>query len=107
MTQPAFDWSGTGAEIRIERVPQTARETRQAGHQKALGSRESLHGRMLAIYALGPRTDAEMAFALGVERSTVNARRAELVKLGKVQDRQQARTNPQTGMKNSTWGLVR
>ena len=97
MTQPAFAFH-------VE--PVTPQETRQAGRQQAHWSQSSLWVQMLAIYAQGPRTDAEMALLLGVERTTVNARRDDLVRAGKVRSTGTTRRNPKSGVANILWGLT-
>ena len=68
--------------------------------------RENLWRRMLAKYRIAPRTDAEMAEWLGVQRSTINARRAELIAMGLVEDMKRTRKNPVTGVSNTLWGLT-
>lgn len=52
----------------------------------------------------GPLTDAEAAEVLNVERSTINARRNELVQRGLV-EAIGTKENPQTGVQNVTWYL--
>lgn len=87
--------------------PTSAAETKRAGLAEAAVQRENLYRRMLAAYQEhGPLTDAEIAYWLNVERTTINARRNELIILGKVQDMKQARRNPATGVVNALWGLV-
>ena len=81
-------------------------QTRRAGLRQASLTKATLWGRMLAIYAQGGATDAEMALALGVERSCVNARRDELIKAGKVRDSGTTRKNERSGVLNTVWGLV-
>lgn len=52
----------------------------------------------------GPLTDVEAAAVLNVERSTINARRNELVRRGLVAAIG-ATANVRTGIRNVTWGL--
>lgn len=85
-------------------VSQASRICRSRGAEKASASAATLHGQMLRIYAQGPRTDAEMASELGVERSTVNARRSELMAAGKVEAKG-TRKNATSGVLNTLWGL--
>jgi hypothetical protein len=61
---------------------------------------------LLALYrARGPLTDAQAAEAMGIERTSINARRNALRKLGLVQA-VDAVKNTQTGISNTRWGLV-
>lgn len=79
---------------------------RRQGHQRGAQTASRLHREMVAAYAAdGPQTDAELAQRLGVERSTVNARRAELVKAGRVVA-VGTRKNATTGVNNTTWSVV-
>lgn len=59
---------------------------------------------LAALRQQGPLTDAEAAKLLGIERSSVNARRAVLVKAGLV-IADSVRKGP-TGAKNTTWKLA-
>lgn len=52
----------------------------------------------------GPLTDAEAAFFLGVERTTINARRAELIARSLVESKGTRKSVH--GISNTTWGLV-
>jgi CRP-like cAMP-binding protein len=63
--------------------------------------------RLLDHYAQYPAglTDQEMATLLGVERSTVNARRSELVKAGLVSCCG-SRVNDRTQVRNTAWTLT-
>lgn len=83
--------------------------SRHCSHAGALAASERV-GRqcvaLLAAYALhGPLTDAEAAMHLGVERSTINARRAELIRRRLV-EAHGTRKNPATGISNTSWGLT-
>lgn len=60
---------------------------------------------MTAYRERGALTDAEAALVLGIERSTINARRAELVKRGLVRA-VGTKKNESTGVSNTTWGFV-
>jgi DNA-binding XRE family transcriptional regulator len=80
--------------------------TRRQGLDAAALTRDNLWKRMLQLYAQHGYTDAEMAICLGVERSTVNARRDELVTLEKVRDTGETRKNPRSGIANTVWGLA-
>lgn len=82
---------------------------RHCSHQGAVAASERV-GRqcveLLSAYALhGPLTDAEAAKHLGVERSTINARRAELKARGLV-SAHGTKKNETTGISNTTWGLT-
>ena len=85
---------------------QIALECSRAG---ALAASERVGRQGLALLALyrryGPLTDAESALRLGVERSTINARRNELVRLLLVTRHDTAR-NEKSGLRNTTWGLA-
>lgn len=63
---------------------------------------------LLALYrAQGPKTDAEAADALGIERTSVNARRAGLIRLRLVDAAPKGiRKNAATGISNSLWGVA-
>src|SRR6476660_5499923 len=88
------------------RKPQ-AKRTRKLGQLVANLDRATLYWRITQLYRrLGPLTDAEVAAELGIERTTVNARRNELIQLGKVSDTGRTRKNPKSGMENTLWGLV-
>ena len=89
------------------RKVKTAKRCRQIGHISASLTRDTIWRDMLDLYdRCGPCTDAEMATVLGVERSTINARRDELVRLGKVRDTGTTRINQKSGKPNTLWGLV-
>ena len=104
MEQGGFDFSARLVDP--QREPVGSAQTRRAGLQAASLTRDTIWRQMLKLYAQQPYTDAELAVCLGVERSTVNARRAELVALGKVTDMGVTRKNANTGVVNTVWGLV-
>lgn len=85
-----------------------SRETSRQGARKIAPKVYDLHERMLWQFRLkGALTDAEMAELLDVERTTVNARRSELIRLGLVDLAPKGtRKNPKSGLKNATWGLL-
>jgi hypothetical protein len=60
---------------------------------------------LTAYREYGPLTDAEAAVRLQVERSTINARRAEL-RRRRLVDLVDTVTNPETGIRNCRWGLA-
>lgn len=83
--------------------------SRHCSHQGAVAASERV-GRqcveLLGAYATqGPLTDAEAAKHLGIERSTINARRAELIRRLLVA-KHGTKRNPETGITNTTWGLI-
>ena len=93
---------------------QIARVCRRAGLVKAGERRETLQHRLLRTYAERSHgntdasrglTDAEVKDLMGVERSTVNARRAELMKLGLVEAKN-IRPNLKSHVFNTVWGLT-
>ena len=84
----------------------TAKHCSSMGALTAEESRETIWERMLALYRSYPRTDAEIAEMLRIQRSTVNARRAELIAMGKVESAKRTRKNPRTGVSNSLWQLA-
>lgn len=97
--QTAFDFS---APIAPSAVP-------LARHCSSMGARhaqERFARQALALLTLyrqrGPLTDKEAAQALGVERSTINARRNELVKRGLV-TAVGVRRSEDTRINNTTW----
>lgn len=84
--------------------------SRHCSHQGAVAASERV-GRqcveLLGAYATqGPLTDAEASAHLELQRSTINARRAELIRRGLVEAKG-SRKNPATDVTNTTWGLVR
>ncbi len=98
--------------VQIQELPQGPRQTQQLGRIAGNVTRENLWSRMLHMYdSFGSMTDAEMAFHLTsqsghpIERSTVNARRNELVALRKVVDTGTTRKNQKSGVANVVWGL--
>jgi hypothetical protein len=87
-------------------------ETTLARHCSHQGAEHAKHdagnqcARMRALYLLrGPMTDQEMADALGIQRSTVNARRWDLIKRGHVQAVDTVK-NHKTGVRNTRYGLI-
>lgn len=101
-----FDLPPVAGASAIAREAESPQETRRAGLQAASLHKANLWSRMLTLYAGGPMTDEEMRIALRVDRSTVNARRNELIALGKVRKTGTSRVNPKTGVPNHLWGLV-
>ena len=84
----------------------TAKHCSSMGALAVEPERANLWRRMLAMYRIAPRTDMEMAALLQVQRSTINARRAELIAQGKVDPQScGTRKNPKTGISNSLWQL--
>lgn len=86
-------------------TPLSAHTSRE-GAQKAQKRAASQTVRLLELYAqYGPLTDAEAARHLGVERTSVNARRVPLVTRGVVVA---VDTVPSTrgGGRNTRWGLA-
>lgn len=92
------------------RLPRVCRE---AGQVKAGEQRESIQRQMLRAYSEHGHgntaetmglTDAEMSQLLGIQRSTVNARRAELMKQGLVEAKN-IRPNLKSQVFNTVWGL--
>jgi predicted ArsR family transcriptional regulator len=81
---------------------------RHCSHQGAVDASERAGRQALALLALyrqhGPLTDREAARRLDVERTTINARRNELVKLGLVTSHGSKRAD--TGIRNTLWGLT-
>lgn len=81
---------------------------RHCSHQGAVSAAERAGRQAVAILALyqqrGPLTDAEVAEALGIQRSSVNARRAALAKLQLVRS-WGTKKNAATGVNNVIWGL--
>ncbi len=89
----------------LVRPVQGASATRRLGQIAASINKATLWAAMLERYQQGPHTDAEMANALGIDRSSVNARRNELVAIGQVEDSGQTRTNARSGVRNVLWRL--
>lgn len=83
--------------------------SRHCSHQGAVAASEKVGRQCVQLMTLyrqkGPQTDQEAADALGIQRSTVNARRAELVKRGLVQAVGTSK-NMATGVNNTLWGLA-
>lgn len=89
----------------------TAKHCSSMGAQQAETTREALWQRMLALYATGPKTDAEIARAVStrtrtVAPSTISARRQELITQRLVEDAKDTRKNPATNVSNSLWKLI-
>ena len=90
-----------------------ARHCSSMGAQKAAEGRNAFWVAMLGLYATAPRTDAEIAAILSdppvrvIPPSTISARRAELIAMGKV-DKESCgtRKNQKTGVSNSLWQLA-
>lgn len=83
-----------------------------ARHASAMGALDASErvGRqclvLLNLYRrLGALTDQEAADALHLDRTTINARRSELIKQGHVV-RIGTRKNARTHITNSTWGVA-
>lgn len=75
------------------------------GAQAAAGRSENQTIRLLEVYAKrGPTNDWDAAKMLGIERSTVNARRRPLCKRGIVVAVDKVK-NTDTGIVNVRWGL--
>lgn len=99
--QPAFDFTPPH-----QGSNRLSRHTSWCGAQSANERVGKQALAMLALYrTVGPLTDAEMATALGIERSSVNARRALLVRLGLV-EAAGIKKNAQTGIGNTVWQLA-
>ena len=82
-----------------------AAHTSYQGAQDAAGRAETQTLRLLELYAKrGPTSDWEASQILGVERSSINARRAPLCRRGIVVA-VDAVPNGQTGIKNTRWAL--
>lgn len=82
---------------------------RHCSSMGALSASERIGRQCLALLTLyrqhGPFTDAEAAARLRVERTTICARRHELIARGLVQ-RVGTRKHATTLISNTTWGLV-
>lgn len=75
------------------------------GAQAASGRAETQTLRLLELYAKrGPTNDWDAAKVLGIERSTVNARRVPLCRRGIVVAVDKV-LNAETGVTNTRWGL--
>lgn len=115
MPNLAFDFSippvdprreGCTAPVQGKTATSDAVKNRRAGHAQAAALAKSQQHWVLSCYQdYGPMTDAEVRDALGWERSTVNARRNELMKAGLVQE-VGSKKNLQTGVQNTLYGLV-
>jgi hypothetical protein len=90
------------------RVPyQPTSETSQQGAQKAAQTAAAQCQRLLRAYKdFGPMTDAEAAFALNLERTTVIPRRHALQRGGLVVELD-TRVNPKSGVRNTVYGLTK
>jgi hypothetical protein len=90
MTQTDFDFTAT-AESRVpcayaKRGPVQARHASRKGAEDAANRAENQTARLLSLYQDYPDglTDWQAKELLGIERTTVNARRSPLVKAGVV-----------------------
>lgn len=83
--------------------------SRHCSYQGAVSAQERVGRQALAMLAAyrahGALTDAEMAITVGIERSSVNARRSLLVKLGLV-EAGGVKRNDITGISNTLWQLA-
>ena len=78
-----------------------------AGATAAAGRSETQTMRLLELYAKrGPTNDWDAAKVLGIERSTVNARRVPLCRRGIVVAVDKVKNN-ETGITNVRWGLAK
>lgn len=77
------------------------------GALKAKGFAAFQREKLLAAYEThGPLTDHEMEAETEIDRSSVCARRNELIRLGHVEkDDGRVRLNPTTGVNNTLWRL--
>lgn len=97
-------WTDAGLPFSGDTPP--SRHTSHAGAEDAKPRAENQTIRYLAILkAHGPLTDREAAKLLGIERTSVNARRAPLVKAGIVGPKG-FRRGPGRQIKNVVWGLL-
>jgi hypothetical protein len=89
------------------RVPyQPTSETSQQGAQKAAQTAAAQVQRLLKAYRdHGDLTDAEAAFFLNLERSTVIPRRHAAMEQGLVVEKGE-RVNPKSGVRNTVYGLA-
>src|SRR5678816_3276416 len=82
--------------------------SRHSSYQGAVSASERVGRQCLALISAykdhGPLTDAQAAQVLGVERTTINARRAELRKRGLVQAIDTIKG--EHGVSNTRWGLA-
>lgn len=82
--------------------------SRHTSYQGAKHAAERAGRQALALLTAyrehGALTDAEAAYWLNVERTTINARRAELIAKGLVASKGTRKS--QYGISNTTWGLV-
>lgn len=101
MTQHAFDFTAPIA-------PSSSPLARHCSQQGAQSAQERIGRQCLALITLyrqrGPQTDVEAATALGIERTSICARRNELRRRGLV-EAVATKRNEETGISNTTWGL--
>ena len=96
-TQDSLPWQGSAP---------LAAHCSFLGAQDAAERAQTQSAALLAAYRThGPLTDAEAAHLLRLDRSSVNARRSQLIAEGQVQAAG-SRINRDTGIRNTTWGLV-
>ncbi len=74
---------------------------RADGLERAKSDRTRIHRLMVQQYALGDWTDAEMAERLGIQRTTIIARRHELANVVA----KGSRKNASSKVSNTTWGI--
>jgi len=87
-------------------VDLTARHCSSMGAIHVEKTRENLWALMRALYAVEPRTDAELANLLHVAPSTISARRNELIAQKVVAEEScGTRKNQKTGISNTLWKL--
>lgn len=93
--------------------PHQGKATGAALHCSQMGAKEARvfasqqRERMMAIYAeRGPVTDCEMEAIAGIDKSSICARRNELIKFGVVEkDDGRTRKNRKTGISNTLWRI--
>lgn len=90
--------------IPIEVPDLTSRQTKAAAH-RSLTRVGPMQQAILSLLTQGPRTDRQMADAIGCERTSINGRRAELIAAGCVE---QAGTtvDQRSGKTVALWRLV-
>ena len=87
--------------VPVADLPAVPQQCQREGREQARDHKDRIWFRMKACYLMKPWTDADLADRLGIERSTVNARRnehAEVVPMGK-------RKNRHSGVNNTLWGF--
>lgn len=95
-TEQELPWAGSS--------PLAAHCSRQGANHASTHAQTQTLAYLELLAKRGPTTDAEAASLLGLQRSSINARRGALTRRGIVVAVDTV-VNDQTGVRNTRWGL--